>query len=171
MDETARHNPDGIVESDIRRALDHCTEKQGPHGCVRVQVINGEMYLSEGIPAFQTRTAANLLLIRDALRGMPDGTVPDFEFVLSLYDIIEATREDIRGVWHLDRRLDAPQAFLIPDFVTTGWPEAHFAPLQEVRKTAAQQAGPWKDKIDKIAFRGVAGFNPVRQVRLFFRRY
>lgn len=176
----------GITHTDVDR-LEEAARSQDRWGWARVVVYDGRLYIRSLFRGQDTRLAALLALLNDAVLTDPAGVnavfnatstggaggsgagpLPAIDMVISSGD-----KEGFPGYengpgWVLTRRLGdgaGKYNWLAPDFGFAGWPEAQAPTYPEVvaLQAATEEAYPWEAKADRAFWRGFPNFYPVRK--------
>lgn len=135
----------------------------------RVLVKDGEVRITETRDtmndAYRPRTLAVLHQINRAVIGAGSEHIPTVEFSVTVDDmsLIPNAPNDNHTVWNFARRLidhDQDRVWLIPDFNFWATPSA--SGFSDMQRKSREHDADLQDKLQQVAWRGVAWTNDVR---------
>lgn len=161
-----RHWSSGISLSDVDR-LEAAAKSQDRWGWARVLVRDGRLWIRTLFPSPDTRLAALLSQLNDAVLSSPE-PLPPLDLVISSGDKDGFPGAESGPSWVLTKLINNSQAkgnFLAPDFGFKGWPEAQAPTYPEVvaLQKQVEQQYPWDRKDDRAFWRGFPNMYPIRK--------
>lgn len=142
----------------------YCMESIGES--MRIQVVNGRLYVVGEIPNFQSRSRTAQLQLMELQR---DYQLPDVDFILTTSDKCKEAEGPVRShdgnqtrcqklapLFTCDKLTWEKQCVLAPDWSFGGWPEAFMVDWEAVNPwlSAAADARPWKGRHKPVYWRG-----------------
>ncbi|CAE7354610.1 POGLUT1 [Symbiodinium sp. KB8] len=153
----------GLTPWDSQRAKNLC--RSSGQACFVVQVRNGQVFISEEQPGFQSRSRLTMAMLHRVSTKF--GPLPDAEFVV---DTSDGYAEIAAPIFVISKFPGSAGGILYPDFSSYAWPESECpseAPGSHVwSQVLAKMAEvpSWSEKTDSLFWRGAATSTYRRQI-------
>lgn len=158
---------DQAVEKELSNWEEGISKEQLEHSfsCgeinLRLKIINGQLFVEETFPGFQSRHEAIISVIRATLQRYK---IADVEFLMNTAD--NHWQQLFNCPVFIQSKADHCKCILYPDFSFGGWPEIGEPEWEEfkLRMNAVREKFPWNERRAQAYFRGA----PTHPERLRF---